>query len=68
MQLLEIEKQTATLSREEKLELIKYLTEDLLKDERLQYVEPSSKHGFWSQINAFDAAQKMQDLVDSHSS
>ena len=67
MPLLEIEQQTATLTRVEKLELIKYLTEDLLKDERLPYFSPGDQQAVWSPCDEFAAAEKLRELLEKTS-
>ncbi|MDM8558615.1 hypothetical protein [Candidatus Parabeggiatoa sp. HSG14] len=61
------------LSRQEKFYLIQFITMELAQEEKLVQGEKleffhdfdaGSQHGFWSQYNAFGAAQKLQTLLE----
>lgn len=68
MSLVELEqKEIRPLSKAEKLQLIADITKMLQEeeeDELSQYFKPGEKHGFWSPFDAFDMAQKMQNLLE----
>ena len=64
MVLTEIEQEAKALTRSEKIELIRFLSDDLLKDERLNYFTPGETHAVWSQFDAYEAAAALQTLLD----
>lgn len=70
MILSEIEDTVRTLSRSEKFHLIQFIAADLAQEEQdvSHYFRPGTRHGFWSQHNAFEAAQKLQMLLDENKS
>ena len=63
MVLTEIEKTIHPLSRVEKLQLIQFITADLLKDERLNYFEPGKPYALWSAYDEGRAAQQLTQLL-----
>ncbi len=67
MVLTDIKENVKTLSRDEKFHLIQFLVTELAQEEQnlSHYFEPGSTHGFWSQYDAFEAAHKLQTLLDS---
>ncbi|MBI1925045.1 hypothetical protein HYR99_12455 [Candidatus Poribacteria bacterium] len=68
MILTEIKSNLKTLSRPEKFHLIQFLAMELAQEEQelSHYFKPENQHGFWSQYNAFEAAQKLQTLLESN--
>jgi len=66
MILTEIKKNMRILSRSAKLSLIQFLATELAQEEQelSKYLPQDSQHGFWSQHNAFEAAQKLEVLLD----
>ena len=66
MILTEIKKNMRILSRSAKLSLIQFLATELAQEEQelSQYLPQDSQHGFWSQYNAFEAAQKLEALFE----
>jgi hypothetical protein len=67
MMLAEIEKGVKELSRADKLYLVHFIISELEQEEKShpsQYFKPGDKHGFWSQFNAFSAAENLQNLLD----
>ena len=67
MVLAEIKQTIQSLSRVEKLQLIQFVTIELLKDERLSYFEPGEIHGVWSPYNEQQAAQQLANLLERES-
>lgn len=68
MILNEIKINLKTLSRPEKFHLIQFLLSELAQEEEqelFRYFSPGSRHGCWSQYNAFDAAQKLHTLLEA---
>ena len=64
MILTEIEQEAKALTRSEKIELIHFLSNELLKDERLNYFSLEETHAMWSQFDAHEAAAALQTLLD----
>jgi len=64
MMLTEIKKNLRILSRSAKFSLIQFLATELAQEEQelSKYFPQDSQHGFWSQHNAFEAAQKLEAL------
>ena len=63
------EKIIKPLSRAEKWQLIEDITQMLRQEEEAEaelskYFKPGQKVGFWSPFDAFDMAQKMQNLLE----
>lgn len=61
------EKIIKPLSREEKWQLIEDIARMLREEEAAElsrYFQPGQKVGFWSPFDAFDMAQKMQNLLE----
>ena len=52
------------LSRTEKLELIQFITDELLKDERDEYFRPGETHGVWSPHDEERAAGQLASLIE----
>ncbi|MCP4345379.1 MAG: hypothetical protein GY795_07620 [Desulfobacterales bacterium] len=67
MVLTDIKENIKTLSRSEKFHLIQFLVTELEQEEQnlSHYFEPGSLHGFWSQYDAFEAAGKLQMLLNN---
>ncbi len=63
--LTEIKKNLRILSRSAKFSLIQFLATELAQEEQelSRYFTPESQHGFWSQHDAFEAAQKLETLL-----
>jgi hypothetical protein len=68
MVLIEIEKTIHPLSRVEKLQLIQFITAELLKDERLDYFEPGKTYPLWSAYDEGRAAQQLTELLELNAS
>jgi hypothetical protein len=68
MSLVSIKENIKTLSRPEKFQLIQFLVADLaLEEDALsQHFSPNMQHGFWSQYDAYEAAHKLQTLLESN--
>ena len=67
MILSEIKRNIRVLSRTEKFHLIQFLATELDQEEELtRYFKQDSRHGFWSQHDAFDAARKLQTLLETN--
>ena len=64
MVLTAVKQEAKALTRTEKIELIRFLSNDLLKDERLNYFTPGEQHAAWSQFDAHEAAAALQTLLD----
>ncbi len=64
MMLTEIKAETTTLTLSEKIELMRFLSDELLKDDRLNYLTPGEGHAVWSQFDAHEAAVALQTLLD----
>lgn len=66
MTLPEIQKSIEGLSRSEKFALVQLILNQLAQDEQelSHYLQPNQQHGLWSQHNAFEAAEKLQMLLD----
>lgn len=65
MILAEIEEEVKELSRADKLYLIHFIISELEQEEKSdpsQYFKPGDKHGFWSQFNAFSAAETLSQI------
>ena len=60
----EIERIIQPLSRSEKLQLIQFITTELLEDELLHYYEPGKAHGLWSPYNEQQAAHQLAGLLE----
>jgi len=67
MILTEIKRNLRILSRSAKFSLIQFIATELAQEEQelSRYFKPESQHGFWSQHNAFEAAQKLETLLES---
>ena len=68
MILNEMETNLRELSRQEKLHFIRFLLAELSTEEEhnpSQCFNPGCQHGFWSQHDAFEAAQKLQTLLET---
>lgn len=65
MMLNEIKGNLKELSRAEKFHIIQFLLTELSEEEQhlSHHFKPDSQHGFWSQHNAFEAAEKLQYLL-----
>jgi hypothetical protein len=68
MLLTEIEKTIHPLSRTEKLQLIQFITAELLKDERLDYFESEKTYTLWSVYDEGRAAQQLTELLEQNPS
>ena len=68
MTLTEIKNNLTELSRSKKFQLVQLLIKELAQDEKelSHYLEPNKQQGFWSQYDAFEAAQKLQILLDQN--
>ncbi|QTA93951.1 hypothetical protein [Desulfonema magnum] len=68
MDIIQIKKDIRALPRSEKFHLIQFLVSELSREEQelSHYFEEGSQHGFWSQHNAFEAARKLQTLLDDN--
>ena len=68
MSLVSIKEDIKTLSRPEKFQLIQFLVADLALEEKTlsQHFPPNTQHGFWSQYDAYEAAHKLQTLLESN--
>lgn len=66
MILNEIKINLKALSRPEKFHIIRFLLNELAQEEEGLYCFKSGdQHGFRSQYNAFEAAQKLQTLLET---
>ena len=66
MTLAEIQQNIKGLSRREKFELVQQLIVELARDEQQlsEHLASNRQHAFWSQHNAFEAAQKLQEFLE----
>jgi len=60
----ELEQSVRSLSRTEKLELIRFISTELLHDERLEHFEPGEALGVWSPHDDNAAAQQLGELLE----
>lgn len=60
----ELEQSVRSLSRTEKLELIRFISTELLHDERLEHFEPGEALGVWSPHDENAAAQQLGELLE----
>ena len=63
----EIKKTIRTLSRTEKLQLIQFITIELLTDERSRHFGRGDTHGLWSAHNEEAAAGQLAKLLENES-
>ena len=71
MILAELEREIKPLSKEEKAQLMHFLIDEITQAEKLdasQYFQPGDQHGFWSAYNEYAAAEKLQELLETHTS
>ncbi len=64
----EIKTNLKALSRAEKFHIIQFLLSDLAQEENREispFFRSGDQHCFWSQYNAFEAAQKLQNLLET---
>lgn len=64
MVLTELEKSVKSLSRTEKLQLIRFISNELLRDERLEHFEEGESLGVWSPHNEHVAARQLTELLE----
>ncbi|MBM4044564.1 MAG: hypothetical protein FJ279_05570 [Planctomycetes bacterium] len=64
MVLTELEQSVRSLSRAEKLELIRFISTELLKDERLEHFEQRESLGVWSPHDEHAAAEQLRKLLE----
>ncbi len=64
MVLTELEQSVRSLSRTEKLELIRFLSTALLEDERLVHFEQGEIVGVWSPHDEDTAARQLGELLE----
>lgn len=64
MALTELEQSVRSLSRTEKLKLIRFISTELLQDERLEHFERGESLGVWSPHDEHAAAQQLEKLLE----
>ncbi|MDA1140617.1 MAG: hypothetical protein O3B01_18775 [Planctomycetota bacterium] len=64
MQMNELEKTVKSLSRTEKLELIRFISTVLLQDERLEHFKQGEPLEVWSPFDEDVAAKQLNDLLE----
>jgi hypothetical protein len=64
MALAELEQSVRSLSRTEKLELIRFISTELLQDERLDHFEQGGTLGVWSPHDEYGAARQLAQLIE----
>jgi hypothetical protein len=64
MGLTELEQSVRSLSRTEKLELIRFISTELLQDERLDHFERGKTCGLWSPHDEHVAARQLAELLE----
>ena len=64
MMLTDLEQSVRSLSRTEKPELIRFLSTELLEDERLEHFEPGDAVGVRSPHDEDAAAQQLGELLE----
>ena len=68
MNMAQIKSDLRALPRSEKFHLIQFLVSELAQEEQelSHHFKAGEQHGFWSQHNAFGAAEKLQTLLDDN--
>ena len=64
----EIKNNLSTLSRTDKFHIIQFLLKELAKEEEKElshYFNPGTQHELWSQYDSYEAAQKLQFLLET---
>ena len=64
MVLTELEQSVRSLSLTEKLELIRFISTELLQDERLEHFEQGKTLGVWSPHDEHAAARQLGNLLE----
>ncbi len=64
MVLTELEQSVRSLSRTEKLELIRFISTELLQDERLEHFQRGETLGVWSPHDEDAAARQLGELLE----
>ena len=68
MDMAQIKRDIRALPRPEKFHLVQFLVTELAREEQelSHYFEAEGQYGLWSQYDAFEAAQKLQTLLDDN--
>ena len=55
------------LPRDEKIEVIRLLSSDLLRQEGIDLLQDGQSYPLWTPFDAFDAAKSLQQMLDQDS-
>lgn len=66
MSLAELVPAVKILPKADKLRLMQLLVIELAQDDGVPLLEAGAEYPVWTPLNAFDAAETLQQLLDSH--
>ena len=64
MSLAELVPALKSLARDEKLEVIRFLVSDLMRQQGIDWLQSGASYPVWTPFDAFEAARSLQQLLD----